>query len=275
MISYTLRILLAASVLSLWLSPVAPAFAQDADAAGVDEPPPSLSAPSLIPAEMPQDSGKGAVAASVAATAAADKDGKKKDEVLCPDPDIMKRSVPGDLSGVQADIERLNLCVERVKLLKQLDDVIIQRKKALEKLTSPAAAANGINTGLGVSSIPPLPVSALPPLKTPSNLKNFKPGGMIVQGAAGSPFDRAAAGPSDWQVRKIWGQGAGMRAQIIDASAGGTIMNVVKGDPLPDGAVVETVSVKGVAISRNGKISDLSWEQISDNSNGSNAKVIP
>ncbi len=204
--------------------------------------------------------------------------------VLCPDVDVMKRTAPGDISGVQADIERLNLCVERARLLRQLDEVVVQRQKTLEKLVNPNAAPTGnITTGLGmpagVGGIPPLPVSSLPPLRgdnTPP--KDLKPGEVRVTGAVGNAFDAAAPAPQEatpeWQIRKIWGQGVGMRAQISD-KASGTILNVVKGDPLPDGGTVETISVKGVAVSRNGKINDLSWEQLAEGSSSQNAKVIP
>lgn len=198
-------------------------------------------------------------------------------QVLCPDVDIMKKAPPGDISGVQADIERLNLCVERAKLLQQLDAVIISRKKELEKMTKPdnAMPTGGITTGLS-AGIPALPVGSLPPLKddAPPVPRNLKAGEVRVTGTAGSAFEKAAKAVPEWQIRKIWGQGVGMHAQIVDNGTG-TILNIVKGDPLPDGAVVETISVKGVAISRNGNINDLSWEQTTEGSTSSNAKVIP
>lgn len=201
-------------------------------------------------------------------------DTKKEEEsgdTLCPDTDVMKKAAPGDISGVQADIERLNLCVERAKLLKQLDDVAVQREKALEKIKNPESS---LSTGLGAggNGIPLLPISQLPPLAGDKPPAALKPGQTHITNAVGNAFDQASLRAPEWQVRKIWGQGPGTRAQIVD-SATQTILNVVKGDPLPDGGVVETISVKGVAVSRNGKITDLSWEQITDSS--ANAKVIP
>lgn len=202
---------------------------------------------------------------------------RAEEETLCPDIDVMKKTSPGDMAGVQADIERLNLCVERAKLLKQLDDVIKAREETLKKITNPDADLTGSLT-TGVNGIPPLPIGALPPLKAETP-KNLKPGEVRVTQAAGNAFDQGApqatVAPA-WQIRKIWGQGAGMRAQIADKESG-TILNVIKGDSLPDGGVIETISVKGVAVSRNGKITDLSWEQLTEQAPqpASNVKVVP
>ena len=214
-----------------------------------------------------------ALIAPVAYAAAEEKTDDEETDVLCPDIDVLKKAAPGDISGVQADIERLNLCVERAKLLKQLDDVVVARKKMLDKITQPDLSQNGLSANVGSGNIPPLPISSLPPLQGDRPPTALKPGTTRITNAVGNAFDNAASRVPEWQVRKIWGQGPGTHAQIID-SATQTILNVVKGDPLPDGAVIETISVKGVAISRNGKISDLSWEQITDQSS-SNAKVIP
>lgn len=181
-------------------------------------------------------------------------------EDLCPDAKTARSTTPGDMAGVQSDIERLTLCVERAKLLKQLDDIAKQRADTLEKLKNPDFGKNGgISTGLG--TIPPLPVSALPPIDSgKSDNKNLKPGEIRIHAPTGKPLDDALTSltPGEWKVRKIWGQGAAMHAQLTDGR--GTLVNVVKGDPLPDGPVVETISVKGVSISQGGKITDLSWD---------------
>lgn len=203
-----------------------------------------------------------------------------EEEILCPDIDVMKKATPGDLGAVQADIERLNLCVERARLLGQLDSVIEQREQILKKITNPDPLAGGsITTGLGMG-VPPLPIGALPPLKNAAGgtaPQDLRPGETRVTPAVGNAFDPLAKPEPKWEIRKIWGQGATMRAQLSD-SASGTLLNVIKGDPLPDGSVVESVSVKGVTTSRNGKIKDLSWEQVSSASSsltGSNAQVVP
>lgn len=193
-------------------------------------------------------------------------------EDLCPDVEKARAATPGDMAGVQADIERLSLCVERARLLKQLDDIAVQRQKMLDDTKNPGATVTG-NISVNPDAIPPLPVSALPPLKNDAPLKS---GETRVKNAASSPLDgigdtvKSLAAPS-WNVRKIWGQGAGMRAQLSDGR--GTLVNIVKGDPLPDGAIVETISVKGVAVSQGGKVKDLSWEQAKGG--GNNAAPAP
>lgn len=191
---------------------------------------------------------------------------------LCPEADPENaRALPGDVSGVQSDIERLNLCVERAKLLKQLDDIAKQRGDILKKITSPGMdIAPGVG---GVGGIPPMPANSLPSL--PTDISGLKDGSMPIRNAAGSPFNDAAAAVKSavsekaWKVRKIWGQGADMQAQLSDGS--GTLLNVKRGDLLPDGRTVDSVSIRGVAASQNGKITDLSWDNASDSVDAGNA----
>lgn len=203
-------------------------------------------------------------------------------DTLCPDIDTLKKDTPGDVAGVQADIERLNLCVQRATLLKQLDDLAKQRGEILYKAANPGAEGGGLGGGmgsnmggLGVNIIPSLPVSALPalpaekPLK-PGEVRIKQPGGNLMAGEAGisQSVTKSAPATDNWQIRKIWGQaggvaGASMWAQLSNSKGG--LLNVVKGDPLPDGQVVESVSVKGVTLSGtgpkgSGKMNDLSWE---------------
>jgi hypothetical protein len=192
---------------------------------------------------------------------------------LCPDIPTANKNQPKDMAGVQADIERLTLCVERAQLLKQLDDVAKARADMLEKLKNPSSSTT---TSLSVApgSIPPLPISALPPLGN-ADTKNLKPGEVRIKGPADSPLGTTLASlvaPS-WKVRKIWGQGAQMRAQLSDGH--GVLVNVVKGDPLPDGGSVETVSVKGVAVSQNGKITDLGWDSVDSVATSNNPSGLP
>lgn len=178
-------------------------------------------------------------------------------DVLCPEVDAEKKNTPRDIAGVQADIERLNLCVERAKLLKQLDEVVKQREEMLRKVTDPTMGLP--SAGLGVAGIPSLPVAALPAVPG-IDTSTLKPGEIRVTGPGGAPL--APASPvrvaSEWKIRKIWGQGAGMNAQLTDSQ--GVLLNIQKGNPLPDGQVVESISGKGVTVSQNGKITDLSWD---------------
>lgn len=198
-------------------------------------------------------------------------------DTLCPDVQAEKEGGPANVAGVQADIERLTLCVERAKLLKQLDDIAKQREDMLKKITDPAASLTSTIAGVGGLGIPGMPSASLPPL--PTDVSGLKAGDVRVIGAAANPLaggaGTAPAAPVSrgWKVRKIWGQGAMMRAQLTD---GGTLLNVVKGDTLPDGKVVDAVSIKGVAVSQNGKTTDLSWDDSSTGETAtSNAYATP
>lgn len=176
---------------------------------------------------------------------------------LCPDAATEKHQSPSDVTDVQASIEKLNLCVERAKLLKQLDDIAKERDEILTKVTSPLMPM------ASVGGIPPLSGANLPPL--PTDVTGMRPGDVRVTQAGGNPFDAAAQAVSSviktpsWKVRKIWGQGNAMRAQLSD---GGTLLNVVKGDTMPDSRIVESVSIKGVAVSQKGKITELPWDDM-------------
>jgi hypothetical protein len=188
---------------------------------------------------------------------------------MCPQDPAAIKNVPGDVAGVQADIDRLNLCVERAQLLKQMDDIAKQRSDILHKVTNPDSGTGMGSMGMGgMGAIPSLPMNALPALPA------IKPMGDIkIHAPSGAPFDaegiedklKDAVKPKSttWKIRKIFGQaggveGATMHAQLTDGS--GTLLNVVKGDPLPDGSSVDSVSIKGVTLKGNGKVTPLSWD---------------
>lgn len=182
-------------------------------------------------------------------------------DTLCPTMDEIKNKAPGSLVDIQADIDRLTLCIERARLLEQLDGIGTAREKmlsdALEK-------ANG-GTALPLDQIPALGAAQLPGVPG-IDIKNLKPGDVQIDGAAADPFasvnPEAALKQAEWHIRKIWGAGGAMRAQLTDTD--GVLLNVSMGDPLPDGSKIESLSVKGVTISRNGKMSELTWEEIAE-----------
>jgi hypothetical protein len=211
---------------------------------------------------------------------------------MCPQDSTAVKNVPGDVGGVQADIDRLNLCVERAKLLKELDDIAKQRSDTLAKVKDPTGGMGNINMGgnlaNGVTGIPPLPMNAfpeLPAVKTP----DLKPGEVRINKSDAKPFGgsdddgKSAAKKSTWKIQKIWGQaggldGATMHAQISDGN--GNLMNVAKGDPLPDGSIVDSVSVKGVTLSGKNpkgisKVDDLSWDEAADSGPSSGMSSNP
>jgi type IV pilus biogenesis protein PilP len=157
---------------------------------------------------------------------------------LCPDLETLLKQTPETMVGVQADIDRMKLCVERAKLLKELDDIALKRKEILNKINSNEGALSAMPV-----PIPMLPASALSPV------------GDVPEQPPASPQPAAT-----WNVRKIWGQESGMSAQLSDGK--GNVLNVVRGDLLPNGMAIESVTANGVSVSLNGKINSLDWEQV-------------
>jgi hypothetical protein len=212
---------------------------------------------------------------------------------LCPQDSAAVKNVPGDVAGVQADIDRLNLCVERAKLLKQMDDIAKQRSEVLHKMTDPASSTSGTGSSMGsafgggLGAIPTLPMGALPDLpavKATGDVHIHKAGSMapgeqdeLEAGSSKSSAPKTAV----WKIRKIWGQaggvdGATMHAQLSDGN--GTLLNVVKGDPLPDGNIIDAVSVKGVDLNEKGpkgnsKVTPLSWDDAAGTDGGSDSSA--
>lgn len=203
----------------------------------------------------------------VLATAARAEDKKEQvadnvtSDTLCPTMDEVKNKQSGTLADIQSDIDRLTLCIERARLLEQLDGVGAAREKMLADALEKASGGGS----LPLDQIPAMNAGQLPGVPG-IDIKNLKPGEVQVDGAAGDPFatanPEAAQKQAEWHIRKIWGQGGAMRAQLTDSD--GILVNVTSGDPLPDGTKIESLSVKGVTISRNGKTSELTWEEIAE-----------
>lgn len=193
------------------------------------------------------------------------------DDLLCPEIDVNNAVTPTGIAGVQADIERLNLCVERAKLLRQLDEVVVKRHEMIDKARNPSALSGGMG---GMGMIPSLPVGSLPNvsgINSGSIPQNLQPGEVRITGPGQAPLQAISpfVAGQEWKIRKIWGQGIGMNAQLV--YSGGVLLNVLKGQPLPNGMVIESISGRGVTVSQGGKITDLSWddapmEQVSDTS---------
>jgi hypothetical protein len=188
-------------------------------------------------------------------------------DVLCPDEieggaTTAMKALPESMGGVQADIERYTLCIERARLLQMLDSVMVTREETLRKMRE-----GDTGSIAGITGVPPLPAGSLPPVSGVNPASVAKADGTSVVSAAPNPLEAATASlqVDEWKTRKIWGQGLGIRAQL--SNGGGTLLNVAKGDPLPDGGMVEDISIRGVTISRNGKSKDLSWEQVTEEGN--------
>lgn len=175
---------------------------------------------------------------------------------LCPN--VTKpSSADNNLNDVQADIDRLGLCVERAKLLQQLDELVTKRQALL----------TGSDSSVNNLALPPLPlqnseqtlkVSATPALdnKTVANTLN-----RATPQSATTPTNLAAPTQitNGWAIQRIWGQPPHIQAQLIGTDK--TIATVNVGEPLTDGYAVESISARGVILSRAGKLINLDWEK--------------
>ena len=180
---------------------------------------------------------------------------------LCPDAQSPPNNTGNNLNDVQADIDRLGLCVERAKLLQELDALVTKRQALLT-----GEDANGLN-------LPPLPLSGnqanlqikpqTPTLdnKTITNtLNRATPDNNRANAANPQPTDALTTNNNGaWSIQRIWGQSPNMQAQLIGANNNLATVNV--GEPLTDGYAVESISARGVILSRAGKLINLDWEK--------------
>ena len=182
---------------------------------------------------------------------------------LCPD--NANDMAVNDMTGLQFDIGRLNLCLQRAKLLEQIDQTVKKRELMRQEplgmpLGSSGKAASLVATGdvapFGTipalnAALPPLPKdeSALPRMAsvTPKT---------IPQAVAATPAATPAADDVNWKIQRIWGQGEGMQAQL---KRNGVIANVRKNDVLPTGEKVTDLSARGVTINSGAMHKALMW----------------
>lgn len=157
-------------------------------------------------------------------------------DTLCPDPQIESSVVPSDLARVQEDIDRLSLCVERTKLLQDLNKLSNESKTGVQPL--------------GVGAID---TSLLQPVTAKTLNKNSSKNKALKQQ---KPFEAK----SSWEIRRVWGQGGKLQAQLI--SSDGVLVTAKIGESLTDGSTVKEISVRGVKVTRkNGREDTLGWQQ--------------
>jgi type IV pilus biogenesis protein PilP len=177
---------------------------------------------------------------------------------LCPDAQSPPNNTGNNLNDVQADIDRLGLCVERAKLLQELDELVTKRQALLT-----GENANGLN-------LPPLPLSsnqanlqikpqapALDNQTITTTLNRATPPNPPTQPGPANAL--AATNNGAWFIQRIWGQSPNMQAQLINTN--NSLATVSVGEPLTDGYAVESISARGVILSRAGKLTNLDWEK--------------
>jgi hypothetical protein len=156
---------------------------------------------------------------------------------LCPDTTKGEKALTvNNMTGLQFDIGRLNLCLQRARLLQQIDE-IVKKREELRLQPAPAVEINTLgNIPKMAASMPPLPNSeAALPMAQP-----------IL----------AAKSTGEWKIQRIWGQGSVMQAQLVKDDV---IANVKSGDTLPSGETVAELSGKGVTLDDGKQKKTLIW----------------
>lgn len=161
-------------------------------------------------------------------------------DMLCPDTANESDLAVKDMSDVQFDIDRLELCLQRAQLLQKIDETVKKR----EQLRNQPLGLNG-SMSMGSASIPPMP--GLPTLSADKIA-------MPVIEAVKEPIIPVVQ--QDWKIQRIWGQGSAMQSQLVRDDV---IANVKVGDVLPTGERVAEVSVRGVILDSGSGRKPLVW----------------
>lgn len=172
-------------------------------------------------------------------------------DTLCPDMSKGESSLTaGNMADLQFDIGRLNLCLQRARLLQQIDETVKKR----EQLRQEPLAAPSMGTG-GFAGIPPL-AAALPPL--PSDSKGLQNSKTTASANSVPVLETKITPQGEWKIQRIWGQGNVMQAQLIK---GDVIANIKMGDTLPTGEKVVELSGRGIVLDDGKNRHDLSWKE--------------
>ena len=162
---------------------------------------------------------------------------------LCPDTASRKELAVNDMADVQFDIDRLGLCLQRARLLQQIDETVKKREQIRQQPL--VATGNVFNTGLG--GLPSMP--AIPPLSADKIAAALPGGNAMPKMAAPVPL-------GEWKIQRIWGQGNTMQAQLVRDDV---IANVKVGDILPSGERIAELSVRGVMMEHGKTRTSLGW----------------
>lgn len=171
---------------------------------------------------------------------------------LCPDTTQGEKGMAvNGMADLQFDIGRLNLCLQRARLLQQIDETVRKREEIrLQPLG-----------GVGAAGAGPTDYANIPPLSAPMPLLPGDKGSPAKMAEEAAPLPPAKAilpesDATEWKIQRIWGQGNVMQAQLVK---GDVIANIKKGDVLPSGETVTELSGRGVTL-ENGKTHNvLTW----------------
>lgn len=187
-------------------------------------------------------------------------DAQVSGDILCPNPEQAAKNAPRNLSDVQADIERFNLCVDRARLLNELNDL---SKRNQEDILNRAFAGTGPVGGQPLGGgLPPLPGLALDGASG-LGADDIEPVAeddiLSIEDAMTPPKPRSSQKSKkvSWALRNVYGSSGTLQAELI--STDGALVVVSQGDMLMDGSVVKRVSSLGVVLSKDGQDKAVSW----------------
>ena len=157
-----------------------------------------------------------------------------------PCPDLGKVLTSGNaLIDLEGDVDRLSLCVQRAKLLSELDRLYREREGILSKNQTSDFAVNGI-VPVSVRDLPMLP--DVPQVQ--SKVLETVP---------------LTSGFNEWMVVRLWGQSGNLKAQL--RSETGVMVSVAQGDVLADDSQVFEVSPMGVTLLQDKETIGLKWAE--------------
>lgn len=163
---------------------------------------------------------------------------------ICPEPKTALTNSPDDLSKIQEEITRLNLCVQRAQLLERLNSLVLNNIKTIDS----AIEAN-FSLSMPEVSIPPITA-----IEIEGVTSNNSPS-LFVQESA----DVDISDITVWKIKNIKGGGNNKEAVLVDSNGHTASLRV--GDKLPNqrDGVVHSIGPMGVQVKIKNDVQRLQW----------------
>lgn len=161
---------------------------------------------------------------------------------ICPEPRDALLNSPDDLSKIQEEITRLNLCVRRAQLLERLNSLVLKNLKTIDTAIEANFSLNVPEIHL--PSIDDIQIEALASSQS-------------VMSSNSSPTIENTQ-ESEWFIQDIKGGRENMQAILVDKN--NNVVRASVGTKLAgDTGVVESITVAGVRIRSASGIVRLKW----------------
>lgn len=163
---------------------------------------------------------------------------------ICPEPKAALSNSPDDLSKIQEEITRLNLCVQRAQLLERLNSLVLNNIQTIDS----AIEAN-FSLSMPEVSIPPITAIEIEGVNS-----NNSPS-LFVSEAENEDTSDATI----WKIKNIKGGGDNMEAVLVDNN--GYTLSVRIGDKLPNqsGGIIHSIGPMGVKVKIKSDVQRLQW----------------